>query len=272
MVSSVKSQSSKKETSLEVPKCFVIMPISKQHNYDDDHFKLVYEDIIKPSVEEAGMFPLRADETKNTNLIQLDILRNVIEAPIAVCDMSSKNPNVFYELGMRQAFDMPTVLMIDNETNVPFDINGLRYVVYNKEMRHRDVIKAKVDLLDALKSTYSKKDDKAEINSLVRLMDLANPAKLNGTDLPAEKRYELLTEIHLKEIQASISYLEQSQHKIANALAGMAMNYNTPPWERESKKRAGLSLKEIEKRLKNNSMAALKVHGPMTDEEVESLL
>lgn len=83
--------------------CFVIMPISDQAEYEPNHFTLVYQDIIIPAIEKAGMTPVRADETKNTNLIQLDIIRKVIESDIAICDMSSKNPNVFYELGMRQA-------------------------------------------------------------------------------------------------------------------------------------------------------------------------
>ena len=102
--------------------CFVIMPISDQQGYDKDHFQLVYEDIIKPAVSLAGMIPVRADETKGSNLIQLDILRKVIKLPIAICDISAKNPNVFYELGMRQAFDMPTVILKDTNTDAPFDI------------------------------------------------------------------------------------------------------------------------------------------------------
>ncbi|WP_349921463.1 hypothetical protein [Aeromonas veronii] len=59
------------------PTCFVIMPISNQPGYDPDHFTLVYQDIIKPAIELANMIPVRADETKNTNLIQLDILKTL---------------------------------------------------------------------------------------------------------------------------------------------------------------------------------------------------
>ena len=131
--------SDSKNEKIETIDCFVIMPISNQINYEDNHFTLVYEDIIKPSIIDNNMKPIRADETKNTNLIQLDILKKIIQSPIAICDMSSKNPNVFYELGMRQAFDLPTVLLIDDETKVPFDISGLRYVIYKKDMSYRNV-------------------------------------------------------------------------------------------------------------------------------------
>jgi len=202
----------------EEEQCFVIMPISSQNGYDEGHFQLVYEDIIKPSIIAVGLKPFRADETKNTNLIQLDILRNVVESTIAICDMSSKNPNVFYELGMRQAFDLPTVLLRDEITEAPFDVNGLRYVTYNKGMKHRDVMKAVGELTEALRDTYSKRDDKSEINSLIRLMELASPAKLNQVELTDEARYEKLNELHLKEILSSIESLNVNQSQIMDEM------------------------------------------------------
>ncbi len=211
---------SKGSTNLEVKndedKCFVIMPISSQDGYDDEHFQLVYEDIIKPSILAANLKPSRADETKNTNLIQLDILRSIIDSPIAVCDMSAKNPNVFYELGMRQAFDMPTVLLKDETTNAPFDINGLRYVTYNKDMKHRNVVSAIEALTTALKDTYNKKDDKAEINSLIRLMELAAPAKLGQVEMSEELRHEKINELHFKEILSTIEQLSAKQSMMFN--------------------------------------------------------
>tara|TARA_Y100000588_G_scaffold12354_1_gene13458 strand:+ start:68 stop:820 length:753 start_codon:yes stop_codon:yes gene_type:complete len=191
--------------------CFVIMPISSQEGYEDDHFQLVYEDIICPAIQAAGMTPIRADETKGTNLIQLDILQKVIDSPMAVCDMSAKNPNVFYELGMRQAFDKPTVLLKDEKTNAPFDINGLRYCQYNTDMRHRNVKLAIEQLSATLIETYKNRENKSEINSLVRLLELAKPAELPTGDItPQEKEAKLLS---LK-LDTVINGMEQMQQKI----------------------------------------------------------
>lgn len=190
------------------PSCFVIMPIADQKGYDDGHFTLVYEDIIKPAIIAAGMEveQARADEVKNANLIHLDILRKVIESDIAICDMSSRNPNVFYELGMRQAFDKPTVLIRDEDTIVPFDINGLRYVEYKKGMRHRDVVKAVEDLTSMLKATYEKKDDKSEVNSLIRLMDLT-AAKVQHVELTEDEKSSKLIEIKLASLTDMVEQL-----------------------------------------------------------------
>ncbi|MGB5791782.1 hypothetical protein [Poseidonibacter sp.] len=210
----------KKENKEEI-ECFVIMPISNQHDYDDGHFTLVYEDIIKPAIEANNMKAIRADETKNTNLIQLDILKRIIETPIAICDMSSKNPNVFYELGMRQAFDMPTVLIKDESTNAPFDISGLRYITYNKDMKHRDVKNAVEELTNCIQETYSKKDDKSEINSLIRLMELTTPASFNSIDITESEKLERLQEIELHDIKSEIQKLYKIQESYVGILASL---------------------------------------------------
>lgn len=209
--------SDSKNKKIETIDCFVIMPISNQINYEENHFTLVYEDIIKPSIIDNNMIPIRADETKNTNLIQLDILKNIIQSPIAICDMSSKNPNVFYELGMRQAFDLPTVLLIDDETKVPFDISGLRYVTYKKDMSYRNVKTAISNLTSALKETYEKRDDKTEINSLIRLMEITT-AKIETSTISKSEKIELLHELELKEIKSSIKQLVNMQNSIINKI------------------------------------------------------
>lgn len=214
------SEKSSDSPNKEEVTCFVIMPISDQADYEPNHFTLVYQDIIIPAIKEAGMVPIRADETKNTNLIQLDIIRKVIESDIAICDMSSKNPNVFYELGMRQAFDKPTVLMIDDNTTPPFDVSSLRYVNYKKGLRYRDVKDAISSLAHTLRDTYDKKDDPSEINSLIRLMGLTLPAKLNHEEITAEDR----TAIQLSEISTAINNISKQQNSLANKVAEITSN------------------------------------------------
>ena len=96
--------------------CFVIMPISDSGEYEKGHFDLIYNDIIKIACHNAGYTAIRADDVKQTNMIHKDILQRILDAPMAICDLSTNNPNVLFELGIRQAFDKPTVLIKDNKT------------------------------------------------------------------------------------------------------------------------------------------------------------
>ncbi|MFT0363434.1 hypothetical protein [Bacteroides thetaiotaomicron] len=158
--------------------CFVIMPISDCEGYNSGHFTRVYEDIIKPAVFQAEFNPIRGDEVAKTNLIQLDILKKLLETPIAICDLSSRNPNVLFELGIRQAFDMPVVLIQEKGTPKIFDITPLRYIEYSREMGYRDVIEGQRKITAALKDTFFSKDEVGNVNSIVKLLALNSAASI----------------------------------------------------------------------------------------------
>lgn len=165
-------------TAKENKNCFVIMPISDHDGYDKGHFNRVYEDIIKPAVTLANFTPTRADEVKQTNFIHLDILTKLIDAPIAICDLSARNPNVLFELGIRQAFDKPVVLIQEKGTPKIFDIGPLRYLEYSKDMKYHEVLKSQEELKNAIEATLAADGEHGNINSIVRLMALNSPATI----------------------------------------------------------------------------------------------
>ena len=160
------------------PDCFVIMPISDPEGYKHGHFFEVFQDIIKVASEKAGYNAIRADDVKQTNLIHLDILNKLIETPMAICDLSDRNPNVLFELGLRQAFDKPTVLIQECGTNQIFDIAPLRITEYRKELGYREVLEDQNKITEALIATKKATDDGNGVNSLIRLLSLSSPAIL----------------------------------------------------------------------------------------------
>ena len=157
-------------------KCFVIMPISDVDGYPKGHFNRVYDYIIVPACKQEGYEPIRADATSKSNVIIVEILRNILECDMAICDLSSRNPNVFYELGFRQAFNMKTVLMKDDQTDRPFDVSTIRSINYESSLRIDLVNKAITELTKALKETNEMSEK--EPNSLLKLLSIDNPAKL----------------------------------------------------------------------------------------------
>ena len=155
--------------------CFIIMPISDHGDYPKGHFKRVYDFLIKPACEAAGFKPIRADDILNTNYIALDIVKNIINADMALCDLSSRNPNVLYELGIRQAFNKPVTLIKDSKTQRIFDISGFRDVEYDESLRI-DSVQTNIDVIsDTIKNTFESSG--TEINSLISLLGI-EPAKI----------------------------------------------------------------------------------------------
>ena len=165
------------------PTCFVMMPIADVTDYEPGHFTRVYEHIIKPACERAGFTPKRADENTNSNIIILDILKSITECDLALCDLSGLNPNVFYELGLRQAFNKKTVIIKDEKTSNPFDTNTIRYTPYNSSLR---VDSTAADIASIARMIYTTVNDPDEYNSITQLLRIT-PANIeNKTQLSQE--------------------------------------------------------------------------------------
>ncbi len=154
------------------------MPISEQDGYAKGHFQRVYADIIIPACTKAGFKPIRADDVKESNFIHLDILQKLLDCPMAVCDLSSSNPNVLFELALRQAFDKPVTLIQELGTKQIFDIAPLRYTEYRKERVYHEVIEDQGKISTAIRDTAEAFKTGKGINSIVKLLALSQPAKL----------------------------------------------------------------------------------------------
>lgn len=191
-----KTQSSKKE------KCFVIMPFSDSGEYVSGHFSRVYNYIFKPAIEKAGYIPHRIDAEKSSNLIQERIIRALIEAPMVLCDLSSRNPNVLFELGIRQAFDKPVVLVKDESTERIFDISGLSTIEYRKSCIIDEAQKDIINISVAIEET--KKDN--HFNSLIGLIN-ASPATITSGKAIEDNQY---TDYMLKKIYSMVDRLQDS--------------------------------------------------------------
>lgn len=158
------------EDTNEKPRCFVMMPISNQTDYLDNHFDRVYKHIIKPAIQLAGFEPIRSDDDKHSDVILIDILNNIQTCEIAICDLSSKNANVMYELGIRHSFNLPVTLIKDEKTNRVFDIQGIRFTEYDSKLRVDDVEKSIIEISESLKQTF--KLDREQPNSILKLMKI----------------------------------------------------------------------------------------------------
>lgn len=192
------------------------MPISDQSGYETGHFSRVFNDIIEPACEKAGYKAVRADQIKETNLIHLDILQKIIDSPIAICDLSSRNPNVLFELGLRQAFDKPVVLIQEQGTPQIFDITPLRYTVYRPELKYREVLEDQLKIKDAIEATVrATSSEKGQgINSLVKLLSISTPARLpenGGAD----------TELEFQVLRAELN-------QIRTQLRDISLNLSSP--------------------------------------------
>lgn len=90
-----------------------------------------YQNVIKPAVVECGFECVRADEVKDSALIDRSMYALLIRADVVIADISTMNPNALYELGVRHAVKPQSTIIIKAEsTTIPFDINHTRVFSY----------------------------------------------------------------------------------------------------------------------------------------------
>jgi len=105
--------------------CFVMMPFAAP-------LGTYYEKVYKPAIEKAGLKPVRADsEIFGTGKIMDQIWSGISAAKVLVAELTSRNANVFYELGLAHALKKPVVLVSSNTSDVPFDLQHIRVIIYD---------------------------------------------------------------------------------------------------------------------------------------------
>jgi hypothetical protein len=131
-------------------KCFVIMPFAPEFNE-------VYE-TIREALEgqELSFICTRADDLVGGGHIIEDILRGIAEAEIVIADLTGRNPNVFYELGIVQMVkNVEKVIMLSQDAeSIPFDLKAFRSIIYKQTIQGAKELNGK--LIDAVKAVAEK--------------------------------------------------------------------------------------------------------------------
>ena len=95
-------------------------------------FDAVYNDLIRPAINDADLEPIRADEELTGGIIHKPMFERLLFCEYAVADLTTANANVFYELGVRHAALPYSAVLIFAERSgqLPFDVGLLRAIPY----------------------------------------------------------------------------------------------------------------------------------------------
>jgi len=141
--------------------CFIIMPFGKQGTDEYDYNLKIYRLMIKPVLELCNYKPIRADDLKNPGSITHDIIELLNDADVVIADLSGKNANVFYELGVRHVlYRYGTIPIIRKGENIPFDIAQYRVIFYSSELDGPEQFK--IELEQWIKSFEKSKSQKTD--------------------------------------------------------------------------------------------------------------
>lgn len=114
--------------------CFIVTAIGESGTPTRERADNVYRYLIAPVCEELGYKPVRVDHVNAVDNINETVINYLKTAPMVIADMTEHNPNAFYELGFRQARELPLVPIIKVGERLPFDVITTRTVFYDTDV------------------------------------------------------------------------------------------------------------------------------------------
>ena len=114
-------------------RAFIVMPFGKKKaaKGPEIDFDRVYAELIRPAVEAADLIAHRADAERRAGSIHADMFQELLLAELVVADLTIDNPNVWYELGVRDALrSSGSVMLYAQRDRLPFDVAGQRMQRY----------------------------------------------------------------------------------------------------------------------------------------------
>lgn len=175
----------KKEPNDEKRKCGLVMPISLIDGCDEKHWQDV-KDIVSDAVESVGFEPNLVSYADDVGIIQKRIIQNLYENPVVVCDVSGKNPNVMFELGLRLAFDKPTIIIKDDKTSYSFDTSPIEHLEYPRDLRFTNIIEFKENLSEKVKATYDRAKTDPNYTTFLKHFGTFTAARIDTQEVSKE--------------------------------------------------------------------------------------
>lgn len=187
--------------------CGLIMPISLTDGCPPEHWqdvKSILVDCIE-SIDSPAFKPHLVSDGDDVGVIHKRIVHGIYTSDMVVCDVSGKNSNVMFELGMRLAFDKPTVIIKDDKTDYSFDTSIIEHIPYPRDLRFGRITSFKEKLAEKIVGTYNAASRDPEHSTFLKHFGTFKTVTLNQAEATKD---EVILDM-LDDIRRDLSSMRQ---------------------------------------------------------------
>lgn len=133
---------------------FILMPFTEKWS------DYIWKEEIKPiveGIEEYHLICKRADDLYGRDIVQ-DIYESILTASVIIADITNRNANVFYELGIAHTLGKEVILLAQGEEYIPFDLNRFRHCIYSNDGMGYQKLRKYIP--EAIREIFQKKEKK----------------------------------------------------------------------------------------------------------------
>ena len=147
-------------------RCFVMQP------FDGGTFDKRYKDVYAPAIQDADLEPYRVDRDPSVSIPIDDIESGIRNSEICLADITTDNPNVWFELGFAIAVPREVVLVCSDERNTrfPFDVQHRNILRYKTESKS-DFDKLRSEIAERIRGLLEKERAIGRISNLSPVAD-----------------------------------------------------------------------------------------------------
>src|SRR5690606_10146442 len=118
-------------------RAFYVCPFSEP-------FDTIYRVHIRPLLTSRGWTVERADDVYQPGAVMEQIWRFIRECDLVIADVTDRNPNVMYEVGLAHALGKPAFVIAQCEEDIPFDLRQHRYILYRDTAEGHENVALKI--------------------------------------------------------------------------------------------------------------------------------
>jgi hypothetical protein len=118
----------RQRAALRQTSCFIVMPFGQEWSVDVHR-------ILAAACEAAGVRPVRGDDVFTPTDFLEDIWQSINAADFVISDISGRNPNVLYELGIAHTLAKPVLILSREAADIPVDLATRRVILYGRSAR-----------------------------------------------------------------------------------------------------------------------------------------
>jgi hypothetical protein len=106
--------------------CFIVMPFGQAWSAEVHR-------ILASACQAAGVRPVRGDDLFTPTDILEDIWQAINAADFVIADITGRNPNVLYELGIAHTLAKPVLILSREAIDIPIDLATRRVILYGQQ-------------------------------------------------------------------------------------------------------------------------------------------
>jgi hypothetical protein len=132
----------------DMPRCFIVMPFSFPWSDAVHH-------TLSDTCKTLAIQPMRGDDVFTPTDILVDIWQGINSADFIIADITGRNPNVLYELGIAHTLAKPVLIISQSASDIPIDLSTRRVIIYHydenehwQNVLHSKVMKALQEIID----------------------------------------------------------------------------------------------------------------------------